>query len=148
PVVLPEAEPSEAAAGVKDGTGGVAAQETLAYRHRAPAHVVAAAVGLLRQEGVVESRRKVGTRPKVEGRSWDAPDGVPQTRHIERIMRARLAKGVYALQERVPRVTTLAAEFGVSASVVSSALQPLKRDGLLTYVPFRGLVMTTRRPSS
>ncbi|MFI8194521.1 hypothetical protein ACIF8T_38395 [Streptomyces sp. NPDC085946] len=61
----------------------------------------------------MENRRKVGTRPKLQEQSWDAPSGVPQTLHIEHTVRAQIADGTCPLKEQVPFVTDFSAEFGV-----------------------------------
>ncbi|GGZ05787.1 GntR family transcriptional regulator [Streptomyces poonensis] len=76
---------------IKEGRwqpGCVLTQPALARRYGAPVHIVTAAIGLLREEGLVESRSRIGTRPKAAGETWDAPDGVPQILHIECTVRA------------------------------------------------------------
>ncbi|MFD9441815.1 GntR family transcriptional regulator [Streptomyces sp. NPDC060006] len=138
-------------ASIKDGRwkgGEIRTQADLIHQHGTQQHIVAMAIRLLQEEGLVETRQRIGTRPKVEGESWTTPDGVPQAVHIARTIRARITAGTYPVSEPLPALADLAAEFNVSVSVVSEALQPLKSDGVLTYIPFHGLVVTASQPHS
>ncbi|GGZ05780.1 GntR family transcriptional regulator [Streptomyces poonensis] len=48
---------------------------------------------------------------------------------------ARIADGTYPLFEQVPSLADFAAEFGVSATIVAKALQPVRHEGLLARYP-------------
>jgi DNA-binding GntR family transcriptional regulator len=138
-------------ASIKDGrwkSGEIRTQAALVHQHRTHQHIVAMAIRLLQEEGLVETRRRIGTRPKAEGESWTTPDGVPQAVHIERTIRARITTSTYPASEPLPALADLAAEFNVSPAIISEALDPLKNDGMLTYIPFRGLVVTADQPHS
>ncbi|WP_399932197.1 GntR family transcriptional regulator [Streptomyces kanamyceticus] len=108
--------------------------------------VVACALWLLRREGLVETRPRLGTRIIVEGETWavagrDASE--PLAVHIERVMRHRLADQVYPPNTRIPTLHLLAEEFGVSVKTVRNGLEALFEEGLLlathpgTYVTAR-----------
>ncbi|MEV6403954.1 GntR family transcriptional regulator [Streptomyces bobili] len=129
-------------------SGDIRTYADLIRHHGAQQHIVAMAIRILQDEGLVETRQRIGTRPKVDGESWTTPDGVPQAVHIARTVRARIATGTYPAGEQLPALAGLAAEFNVSISVASEALQPLKSDGVLTYIPFRGLVVPACQPHS
>ncbi|MFF7400652.1 GntR family transcriptional regulator [Streptomyces murinus] len=107
---------------------------------------VAPALAILREEGLVETRANTGTRPKIPGRSWAAPNGVPNYEHIERTVRSRIAAGVYPVGESLPFLDALALEFGVSRSVVGTGLRPLKTEGLLVRNPLKQLVVSALQP--
>ncbi|MEU5683595.1 hypothetical protein DEJ48_36675 [Streptomyces venezuelae] len=108
--------------------------------------VAACALWLLRREGLVETRPRLGTRIIVEGETWavagrDASE--PLAVHIERVMRHRLADRVYPPNTRIPTLHLLAEEFGVSVKTVRNGLEALFEEGLLlathpgTYVTAR-----------
>ncbi|MEV7203120.1 GntR family transcriptional regulator [Streptomyces griseoluteus] len=80
--------------------------------------------------------------------SWHTDRGSPQTDRIERAVRKRIAVGTYGPGTCLPSQQQLAAEFGVAPSVVSKSLQPVKADGLVVYIPRRGLVVVGREPDT
>ncbi len=55
-------------------------------------------------------------------------------------------KGIYLLHQKHARVTTslLAAQLGVAPASVSGMIQKLAKLNLLTYIPYRGVVLTER----
>jgi GntR family transcriptional regulator len=56
------------------------------------------------------------------------------SQRVEAALRARVGKGEWRSQERLPSVAQLAAEYGVARSTVVSALRRLEADGLVTIV--------------
>ncbi|MGW4757517.1 GntR family transcriptional regulator [Streptomyces chartreusis] len=114
----------------------------LRTQYGVPEYLAAEAIKLLKAEAIVETRRKVGVRPKATGVSWGAPDGERQTVHIERTIRQRITAGTYRPGTFLPTLAVLAIEFGVSPSVVSDALKPLRDERLLSLRPFAGTVVT------
>jgi DNA-binding GntR family transcriptional regulator len=56
------------------------------------------------------------------------------SQRVEAALRARVSKGEWQSQERLPSVAALAAEYGVARSTVVSALRRLEADGLVTIV--------------
>lgn len=130
---------------VRDGTwpvGEVRTLTALRTQYRVPEYLAADAIKLLKAEAVVETRPKVGVRPKAAGVSWGAPDGERHTVHIERTIRQRITTGTYRPGTLLPTLAALAIEFGVSPSVVSDALKPLRDERLLSVIPFAGTVVT------
>ncbi|MFF8992497.1 GntR family transcriptional regulator [Streptomyces sp. NPDC014983] len=96
---------------------------------------VTTALAILRHKGLVETRSKIGTRPKIANRSWTTPDGLSHSAHITRTLRARIAEGKYPAGDALPSQVELAREFEVARSVIQYALQPLKSNGLITRPP-------------
>jgi DNA-binding GntR family transcriptional regulator len=96
--------------------------------------VVVRAVRPLREEGLVESRPRVGMRVVIEGESWRPGDGqssLPHDQFIETILRERLHKEIYRPGEQFPLIRVLAEEFGVSDATVCKALRALQGQGIL-----------------
>jgi GntR family transcriptional regulator len=56
------------------------------------------------------------------------------SQRVEAALRARISKGEWRSQERLPSVATLATEYGVARSTVVSALRRLEADRLVTIV--------------
>jgi GntR family transcriptional regulator len=56
------------------------------------------------------------------------------SQRVEAALRARVSKGEWRSQERLPSVAHLATEYGVARSTVVSALRRLEADGLVTIV--------------
>ncbi|MBZ3906548.1 GntR family transcriptional regulator [Streptomyces griseiscabiei] len=113
------------------GPDQILQRKDLAHRFDVPLKVISRAMQRLTDEGLVETRIRLGTRPRIAGRSWNPPQGT-LVQHIMRTLRARIADGTYRVGRRLPTQDRLAAEFGVSGSVISSALQPLKAEGLVS----------------
>jgi DNA-binding GntR family transcriptional regulator len=120
----------------------------LAHKYGVPEYVAAEAIKLLKAEGIVETRRRVGSRPKAAGRGWASPDGVPQRVHIARTIKNRIDTGAYPSGALLPKLEALAREFDVSPTVTSEALRPLKEDGLLRNRAFKGIVVTGKQDHS
>ncbi|MBT2412078.1 GntR family transcriptional regulator [Streptomyces sp. ISL-12] len=96
--------------------------------------VAVPAVRTLREEGLLESRPRLGIRIRIEGESWNADDehpGIPHDVHIEKILREHLHRGIYRPGEQFPPIFVLAEEFGVSAATIRKALRPMQKQGLL-----------------
>jgi GntR family transcriptional regulator len=56
------------------------------------------------------------------------------SQRVEAALRARVSKGEWQSQQRLPSVAQLATEYGVARSTVVSALRRLEADGLVTIV--------------
>ncbi|MFE6249535.1 GntR family transcriptional regulator [Streptomyces niveus] len=107
------------------------AEEFSVKRHQIP-NVVAPALRTLREEGILESRPRVGLCVAVEGESWSpATSGLTHGEHIETVLRERLHKRIYKPGERFPSLHALAEEFKVSVATVRTAIQPLTASGIL-----------------
>ncbi|MGW3272261.1 GntR family transcriptional regulator [Streptomyces kronopolitis] len=107
---------------------------TLTKEFRASPETVRYSVRLLRREGLVETRPHLGSRVVVPGESWQPADkdkGTPHAVYVQRVMRERLAEGVYRPGMRIPPLDCLADEFGVSVKTVRDGLAPLRTAGLL-----------------
>ncbi|MDI3418632.1 GntR family transcriptional regulator [Streptomyces sp. B-S-A12] len=86
------------------------------------------ALRLLRRDGLVETRPRLGTRVRVAGETWHPPEkdqAVPHAVWIERKIRERLADGDYPVGTRFPSLAAVAEEFGVSIATVRHGLRPL-----------------------
>lgn len=57
---------------------------------------------------------------------------------LGRILRARIASGQYPPGRKIPPLTELQNEFGLSSMTVRRAVKQLADDGLLLRVPGRG----------
>ncbi len=72
------------------------------------------------------------------------PDRTPElpSQRVEAALRARIGKGEWQPQERLPSVARLADEYGVARSTVVSALRRIEADGLVTIVSNWGTFRT------
>jgi DNA-binding GntR family transcriptional regulator len=72
------------------------------------------------------------------------PDRMPElpSQRVEAALRARINKGEWQSQERLPSVARLADEYGVARSTVVSALRRIEADGLVTIVSNWGTFRT------
>ncbi|MFD4630321.1 GntR family transcriptional regulator [Streptomyces sp. NPDC058284] len=114
--------------------GRVITYAELVSRHRANCVVVSGALQLLRHDGLVETRPRLGTRIVVEGETWAVPgqdEDMPLAVYVEKEMRRRLAGRVYPPDTRIPILALLAEEFGVSVMTVRTGLSPLFDAGFL-----------------
>ncbi|MFK0120135.1 GntR family transcriptional regulator [Streptomyces sp. NPDC090994] len=109
------------------------AEEFSLAMHQTP-HVSVPAVVTLRQEGLLESRPRVGIRVCIKGKSW-SPEGdqpnLPHDMHIEMVLKHQLHKGFYKPGDRFPSIRALADEFKVSDATVRKALRAMQEQGLL-----------------
>ena len=64
------------------------------------------------------------------------------SQRVEAALRARVSKGEWQSQQRLPSVAQLATEYGVARSTVVSALRRLEADGLGTIVRTWGTFRT------
>ncbi|MEU3982044.1 GntR family transcriptional regulator [Streptomyces sp. NPDC026672] len=97
-------------------------------------YVIFPAVRTLREEGLLESRPRVGIRVVIEGESWSPPDensGLPHDVYIEAVLRARLHRKIYKPGELFPQLHVLAEEFGVSIATVRKSVRALQGQGIL-----------------
>ncbi|MFI1185858.1 GntR family transcriptional regulator [Streptomyces californicus] len=98
---------------------------------------VAAALTRLRDAGLVETRR-MGTRPRVAGKSWPAVTGTSIQDEITTHVRDQVSRGVYGTGDRIPSLEALAAEYSVSVATVRRSLSPLLDEGVLIAIRPRG----------
>lgn len=139
----------------------------LQKRHRwVSCTIVAHTLRLLREDGLVETRPRLGTRVVIAGQTWTVPDrdkAVPLATYVERKLRERLADRIYPPTTRIPTLEMLADEFGVSVSTIRNALTPLFDAGylfasnhkaagtlvtqLVGKTPRHELLSTAKRPS-
>ncbi|MFD4161429.1 GntR family transcriptional regulator [Streptomyces cyaneofuscatus] len=101
--------------------------------------IVSSALWLLRRDGLVETRRGVGSRIVVPGQEWSTPEEdryLPLRLWVEKTMRQRLADGVYPPGTRIPPLRELHEEFAVSIGTVRFGLAPLIRAGYLVTQSF------------
>lgn len=95
---------------------------------------VRCALWLLREEGLLETRRRLGTRVVVPGQEWSVPEEdryMPLAIWVEKTLRQRLADRVYEPNTRIPRLVDLSQEFGVSIGTVRWGRAPLIGVGYL-----------------
>ncbi|MEU2354419.1 GntR family transcriptional regulator [Streptomyces misionensis] len=104
---------------------------------------VKTALAILRHEGLVETRSKIGTRPKIANRSWNPADDMSRSAYITHTLRARITEGAYPAGETLPSQLELTREFEVTRSVIQYALEPLKSDGLITRSPSNNRFVVT-----
>ena len=73
--------------------------------------------------------------------------GAPQFpfEQLAAILRGRIADGTYPAGRRIPPLTALEAEFGVSSMTVRRAVAVLAEEGLLLRVRGRGTYVTPAR---
>jgi GntR family transcriptional regulator len=64
------------------------------------------------------------------------------SRRVEVALRARIDRGEWEAQERLPSVATLAAEYGVARATVVAALRRIEADGLVMIVSNWGTFRT------
>lgn len=74
--------------------------------------------------------------PRLHPLFGDSP--VPRYVQLAGLMRQRIARGMWALGERVPTLDQLTQEFGVARVTVRQAIELLARDGLLSAERGRG----------
>lgn len=120
--------------------GQVVTVPELEHRFRVRPYVVVAALRLLRHDGLVETRPRLGTRVVVEGETWTVPDRdlkVPLAQYVEAVMRLRLADRVYPPGTRIPILALLAEEFGVSVATIRWGLKPLFDQGFLRTFSYK-----------
>jgi DNA-binding GntR family transcriptional regulator len=123
---------------VADGTYGPGTQlpseRTLSVEFGVPKWMVSRALQPLRDNGDLHSSGgRRGTR---------VPDPqslvpLPAIKKIEQIVRSRIGDGTYAVRTWLPSLRHLAVEFGVTATSIRTALNPLHQEKLL--VSFRTL---------
>jgi GntR family transcriptional regulator len=72
------------------------------------------------------------------------------TMHAEtaRVLRDRIATGIYQVNELLPPEVLLAAEFNLSRHTVRAAMKTLVDEGLIERQPGRGTVVSPRKPGS
>jgi DNA-binding FadR family transcriptional regulator len=64
------------------------------------------------------------------------------SRKVEVALRARIAAGEWQPEEKLPPVSELATEYGVSRSAVTAALRRIEGDGLIEIIPAWGTFRT------
>jgi DNA-binding GntR family transcriptional regulator len=64
------------------------------------------------------------------------------SRRVEDALRARIDRGEWQSQERLPSVATLAEEYGVARATVVAALRRIEADGLVMIVSNWGTFRT------
>ncbi|MFF1680769.1 GntR family transcriptional regulator [Streptomyces sp. NPDC058256] len=102
-------------------------------------HIASSALWLLRKDGLVETRRGLGSRVVVPGQEWSVPEEdryLPLRLWVEKTMRQRLADGVYPPGTRIPPLEELREEFDVSKTTVRFGLSPLIRARYLLVQSF------------
>lgn len=105
---------------------------------------VAAALTRLRNAGLVETRR-MGTRPKVAGKSWPVAAGRSIQDEITTHVLNQVERGVYGPGDRIPSLAALAAEHSVSVATVRRSLSPLLDEGVLITIRPRGTFVANER---
>lgn len=106
----------------------------LKRRFHVSTSTVSLACKILKQEGLIESRPRCGTRVKVEGETWHPEDRAPGVRfsvYIERIILQRIREGIYGPGCPVPSLHTWSGEFGVSMATMREVVASLKSQGIL-----------------
>ena len=75
---------------------------------------------------------------------WMPSDRTPElpSQRVEAALRARINKGEWQSQERLPPVAELATEYGVARSTVVAALRRIAADGLVVIVSNWGTFRT------
>ena len=66
--------------------------------------------------------------------------------HVLKMLRERIADGVYPLETNLPSERTLAEEFQVSRVTIRKALTYLKNDGIIVRRPGLGNIISAREP--
>ncbi|GAB2473479.1 GntR family transcriptional regulator [Xylanimonas ulmi] len=128
---------------VADGTyaGALPSPSALAHRHNTTTAVARDALARLAGDGIIT------ISPARQGATAPASPGEPVTwATVYRELRARIEDGTY--RGRLPSTKALAAEFGVTTTVVHTAAAALARDGLVQRVrgPHGGTFTRGTRP--
>jgi DNA-binding GntR family transcriptional regulator len=126
-------------------------QRDLADRLNMAPGTVARAIGLLRVEGVIETRHGFGSMvvrvPKTSVRGREVMGARPLSRiEVADTMRRWIKDGRYGVGRRLPTQAEFAARLNVTVRTVRHAQAPLQREGLIYTKPGAGVWI--RQPES
>ncbi|MGW7095891.1 winged helix-turn-helix domain-containing protein [Streptomyces sp. NPDC054874] len=146
PNSLPDQVATDLRAQITDGRwppGRVLTYADIQQLYGVSRETVAAALTRLREAGLVETRR-MGTRPRVAGKSWPAATGTSIQDEITAHVRDQVNRGVYGPGDRIPSLEALAAEYSVSVATVRRSLSPLLDEGVSITIRPTGTFVATR----